>query len=140
MNSRAVRDDLGDIGPAVAWAGEFVDRAGLSADVRFAVDLSLEEALANLIMHGQARGGDKAIVVSIASDASGITMTISDRCAPFDVTQHRAIEDQAGLAPGGRGLRLLHAFVAELDYAAGHNGNLLTLRFPAEKAMARAPG
>ena len=139
MNSRAVRDDLGDIGPAVAWAGGFVDRAGLSADVRFAVDLSLEEALANLIMHGQARGADKGIVVSVAGDGGGITIMIADRCAPFDVTADRAVE-HTGLSAGGRGLRLLKSFAPDLDYAAGDDGNLLTLRFPAENALARAPG
>jgi anti-sigma regulatory factor (Ser/Thr protein kinase) len=137
VNSRAVRDDLGDVGPAIAWAGEFADRAGLSADVRFAIDLSLEEALANLIMHGQPRGADKGIEVSIAGDADGITITIADRCAPFDVTTHHAAPD-AELSAGGRGLRLLRSFAPNLDYAADGDRNLLTMRFPTERALARA--
>jgi anti-sigma regulatory factor (Ser/Thr protein kinase) len=136
VNSRVVRDDLGDIGPAIAWAGEFADRAGLSADVRFAIDLSLEEALANLILHGRARGADKGIEVSVAGDANGITIIIADRCAPFDVTTHQIVENEDAFSAGGRGLRLLRSFAPNLEYAAGGDRNLLTMRFPAERAMA----
>ena len=136
VNSRAVRDDLADVGPAIEWAGAFVDQAGLSPDVRFAVDLSLEEALANLIMHGQCPGPEKDIVLTIATDTHGATITVTDRCAPFDVTQQRPVEDESGLSVGGRGLRLLRAFTGELDYAAGGDRNVLTMRFPAEKALA----
>ena len=135
MDSRAVRDDL-LTSARIAWAGAFVDRAGLSPDVRFAVDLSLEEALANLIMHGQRQGPEKDIVVSVAADTDGATITITDRCAPFDVTQQRSVGDETGLSVGGRGLRLLRSFAGDLDYAAGGERNTLTMRFPAEKAMA----
>jgi anti-sigma regulatory factor (Ser/Thr protein kinase) len=135
VNSRAVRDDLGDIGPAIAWAGEFADRAGLSADVRYAVDLSLEEALANLIMHGVARNGDKGIELAIACEAGGVTLTLSDRCAPFDITAHHTAQDETDLSPGGRGIRLLRSFAPNLDYAAGGDRNRLTMRFPTENAV-----
>jgi len=138
VNRRAVRDDLADVGPAIAWAGAFVDQAGLSPDVRFAVDLSLEEALANLIMHGQCPG-PKDIVLTVVADAEGATITVTDRCAPFDVTQQRIGGDETGLAVGGRGLRLLRAFAGELSYAAGGERNILIMRFPAEKAMAPQP-
>ncbi|HEY1447973.1 MAG TPA: ATP-binding protein, partial [Caulobacteraceae bacterium] len=98
--------------------------------------LSLEEALANLIMHGQCAGPDKAIVVSVAADAEGATITITDRCAPFDATTHRASEDETGLRAGGRGLLLMQSFAGELDYSAKSDGNTLTMRFPARKALA----
>jgi anti-sigma regulatory factor (Ser/Thr protein kinase) len=136
VNSRAVRDDLADVGPAIEWAGAFVDRAGLSPEVRFAIDLSLEEALGNLIMHGQRQGPEKDIVVSVVADTEGATITITDRCAPFDVTQRRPVGDETRLSVGGRGLRLLQAFAGELSYAAGADRNILTMRFPAEKALA----
>ena len=136
VHSREVRDDLGDIGPAIAWVGGFIDQAGLSADVRFAIELSLEEALANLIIHGRCANVDKAIVVSVAADAEGATIIITDRCVPFDATTHRGKVDETGLKPGGRGLLLLQTFAGELDYSAGSDGNTLTMRFPAEKALA----
>jgi anti-sigma regulatory factor (Ser/Thr protein kinase) len=136
VNSREVKDDLGDVGPAIEWVGGFIDQAGLSADVRFAIDLSLEEALANLIVHGKCAGDDKAIVVSVAADAEGATITLTDRCAPFDATKHRDRVDETGLKIGGRGLLLMQSFAGELDYSAGSDGNTLTMRFPARKALA----
>jgi anti-sigma regulatory factor (Ser/Thr protein kinase) len=133
MKSRPVKDDLGDVGPAIEWAGRFVDKAGLSPDVRFAVDLSLEEALANLIMHGHCASDEgKDIVLAVATDASGATVTIQDRCAPFDVTAHHAEEDAAAAEGiGGRGLKLLRSFVSELSYATKGDQNTLTMRFAA---------
>jgi anti-sigma regulatory factor (Ser/Thr protein kinase) len=136
VDSRAVRNDLGDVGPAIEWVGAFVNQAGLSADVRFAIELSLEEALANLIMHGKCADSDKAIVVSVAADSGGATITITDRCAPFDATTHRSLEDESGLKPGGRGLLLLQSFAGDLSYAANSAGNTLTMRFPAQRALA----
>jgi anti-sigma regulatory factor (Ser/Thr protein kinase) len=136
VNSRAVRNDLADVGPAIEWVGTFVDQAGLSADVRFAIELSLEEALANLIIHGKCADSDKAIVVSVVADDEGATIAIADRCAPFDATTHRALEDETGLKPGGRGLHLLQSFAGDLRYAASSAGNILTMRFPAQKALA----
>jgi anti-sigma regulatory factor (Ser/Thr protein kinase) len=136
LNSREVRDDLGDIGPAIQWVGGFIDEAGLSADVRFAIDLSLEEALANLIMHGRCAGADKAIVVSVAADADGATITITDHCAPFDPTTHRGSVDETGLKAGGRGLLLMQSFAGDLDYSTISEGNVLTMRFPAQKVLA----
>lgn len=131
MNSRPVRDDLADVGPAIEWAGQLVDQAKLSPDVRFAVDLGLEEALANLIMHGQSRGRAKDIVVSVAAGGEEAVVTISDHCAPFDVTRRQAAEGNAGLTAGGRGLKLLHAFTGELTYDSKDDQNTLTMRFPA---------
>jgi anti-sigma regulatory factor (Ser/Thr protein kinase) len=131
MDSRPIRDDLGDVGPAIAWAGKIVGRAGLSQDVRFAVDLGLEEALANLIMHGKGRPDGKDIVMSVAAGPEEAVVTITDRCAPFDVTSAAAEKTPTGFDIGGRGLRLLHAFVSELTYKALGDRNELTLTFKA---------
>lgn len=129
MDSRPVKDDLGDVGPAIAWAGEIVGQAGLSENVRFAVDLGLEEALANLIMHGRVQAAGKDIVMSVAAGPEEAVVTITDRCAPFDVTTVE--RNPTGFDIGGRGLRLLHAFVSELTYKALGDRNELTLRFKA---------
>lgn len=131
MDSRPVKDDLGDVGPAIAWAGEIVDQAGLSKDVRFAVDVGLEEALANLIMHGVVQADDKGIVMSVDAGPEKAVVTITDRCAPFDVTDVAVEKHPSGLDIGGRGLRLLRAFVSDVTYAALGDRNVLTLIFKA---------
>lgn len=130
MDTRPVKDDLGDVGPAIAWAGEIVDQAGLSKDVRFAVDVGLEEALANLIMHGKGEfDHGKGIVMSVTAGPEAAVVTITDRCAPFDVTEAAVEQHPTGFDVGGRGLRLLKAFVSELTYKTHEDHNELTLIF-----------
>lgn len=126
MRRRQVRDSLSDVGPAIAWAGEQIPDT--PAETRFAIEVCLEEALANLILHGKVRTESKDITLAIETDVSGITVEITDRCQPFDVA-HATAPAREGLSEGGRGLTLLHRFASDLDYAAGAAGNTLTLRF-----------
>jgi anti-sigma regulatory factor (Ser/Thr protein kinase) len=130
MCRRAVRDDLADVGPAIEWAGRLA--AALDPDVRFAVEVCLEEGLANLILHGRAPKGEKDIVLAFTGDALGARIEISDRCAPFDVAQAAPVADADDpLREGGRGLMLLRAFASELSYETQGGRNRLTLTFRA---------
>jgi anti-sigma regulatory factor (Ser/Thr protein kinase) len=129
MISRPVKDDLGDVSPAIAWVGEALDAAGLSADVHFAVDLGLEEALANLILHGVAQAGGKDIEICVSASSDEALVKITDRCAPFDVTEAANEAQPSGFDVGGRGLRLLRAAVSDLAYETADGRNTLTLRF-----------
>jgi anti-sigma regulatory factor (Ser/Thr protein kinase) len=129
MASRRVQDDLGDVGPAIAWVGEIADAAGLSPDIRFAIDLGLEEALANLIMHGVAPGGDKGIEIAVTASPDEALVAITDRCAPFDVTDTANEPQPSEFDVGGRGLLLLRAAVSDLTYESVDGRNTLRLRF-----------
>jgi anti-sigma regulatory factor (Ser/Thr protein kinase) len=126
MRRRPVRDELGDVGPAIAWAGEQIPTS--PARTRYAVEVCLEEALANLILHGATAAGAKEITLALGEDEFGVTIEITDRCAPFDVA-HAAVPAGGGLHEGGQGLGLMHAFASELAYESGEAGNRLTLRF-----------
>jgi anti-sigma regulatory factor (Ser/Thr protein kinase) len=129
MPRRAVEDDLGDVGAAIAWAGQWTGT--VPEDARFALEVCVEEALANLITHGRAVDGAKDIALTVSADAAGATVEISDRCAPYDVA-HAAPSRQekaGGLLEGGRGLKLIHAFARDLAYASEPGGNKLTMTF-----------
>ena len=69
--------------------------------------------------------------MSVNAGPAEAVVTITDRCAPFDVTDAAAEKHPTGLDVGGRGLRLLRAFVSDLTYKAFGDRNELTLRFPA---------
>jgi anti-sigma regulatory factor (Ser/Thr protein kinase) len=129
MTVRPVKDDLRDVARAIAWVGEILDAAGLHADIRFAVDLGLEEALANLIMHGVCPCGEKDICVDVSASQEEALVIITDACEPFDVTDPANETEPEGWDPGGRGLRLLRAAVSDLAYATTDGRNVLTLRF-----------
>jgi serine/threonine-protein kinase RsbW len=130
MDRREVREDLTDVDPAVSWADALAQAGGLDDHVRYAIQVCLEEGLANLIVHGVATAGAKAIAVTFEVASPGATVTISDACTPFDVTLAREPEaDMADMPLGGLGLRLLRSFAATMAYGRDDGRNVLTLTF-----------
>ncbi len=131
MDRRDVQEDLADVDHVVAWADDLSAAQGLDDQVRYAIQVCLEEGLANLIVHGQAiNGADKAIAVTFEATPLGATLTISDACAPFDVTrQSEPDTDMADMPLGGLGLRLLRSFAGGMAYDQDGVRNVLTLTF-----------
>lgn len=139
MLSRSVDDTLSAVAPAAAWVEALLAEAKLDEDLRHDLHVCLEEALANLIMHGKPRGGDKGIAVAVNASHDGATLVVTDRCISFDVTDDDAFN--LATAPsdtriGGHGLRLLRTLAGDLKYHSGKDQNELRMRFG---TGARAP-
>jgi serine/threonine-protein kinase RsbW len=131
MRHRSVADDLTDISGATAWVGEQMAEARLGDDVRYNIEVCVEEALANLVEHARPAEGAKDIAICVTNDGDGATIVITDRCIPFDSTRAPPPppSDAGGMLAGGRGLRLMHAFASELAYRTRDGRNELTMRF-----------
>ena len=128
MDRRDVQADLADVDRVVAWADDLAAGQGLDDHVRYAIQVCLEEGLANLVVHGQAVDGPKAIAVTFEAAPPGATVTISDACVPFDVTREaEPAADMADMPLGGLGLRLLRSFAASMTYGQDDGRNVLTL-------------
>jgi anti-sigma regulatory factor (Ser/Thr protein kinase) len=113
------------VGSAIEWADDITVRAGAPERVRQDFQVCLEEALANLIMHGKA-AAEKEIGLTLIANESGVEAYISDRCVPFDVTTAHIPKADAART-GGVGMRLLRTFASELSYESGATGNMLRL-------------
>jgi serine/threonine-protein kinase RsbW len=129
-----VADDLTDASAATAWVGRQVAATDLAEDVRYNIEVCVEEALANLVEHARPLRGGKDIAVSVTVDGDGATIAVTDRCVPFDSAQAAPTPaPEAGqvgaLQVGGRGLRLMRAFASELTYRTTEGRNELTMRF-----------
>jgi len=131
MHRRPVADDASDVRGATAWVGEFVAQAGIAEDIRFNIEVCVEEALANLIQHGRPVQGVKDIAISVFVDGEGATIQVTDRCVPFDAAEAPSPERPSldDMRAGGQGLRLMRAFASELTYRTTEGGNELTMRF-----------
>lgn len=130
MERREVEENLAAVDPVVGWADALAEAEGLDDQVRYAIQACLEEALANLIVHGKATPGAKAIAVTFDAASPSATVTISDACAPFDVTKAAEPDaDMADMPLGGLGLRLLRSFAATMAYGQEDGRNVLTLTF-----------
>jgi serine/threonine-protein kinase RsbW len=128
---RSVADDLAEVTPALSWVRELVSTSRLDENLGFAIEVCLEEALGNLVMHGRALAGGKDIEVSFEARDGGARLMISDRCEPFDVSavDLPPVPSRALAQVGGQGLRLVRAFSGGLTYRTERGRNVLTLTF-----------
>lgn len=109
------------------WLEAALGAAGVAPRTAHAVQLCLEEAVMNVVLHGYGPGAPGRIRVRLRMAAHRVAALVEDAAAPFDplgVPPPRA----AGAA-GGRGLGLLRAFSSAARYRRRAGRNLLWLCF-----------
>ena len=120
---------LTELSSVQRWVEALADRHGLTEDARFAIHLCLEEALANLVLHGyRNEPGHSILIHSWVSDAT-LYFAIDDQAPPFvpvDPQPRKASAKPTSLEsvePGGNGIRLLYRFAGTVDYETRSDGN-----------------
>lgn len=116
---------LAAIGDAGDWLAVWLAPRAVPAGMAFAMRLCLEEALANIAMHGNP-DGDVAIGASLAEEPGRLVLSIRDNGHPFDPV---TAELPQGRDIGGNGLLLLRRYCADIDYRRAEGRNELVLRF-----------
>ena len=118
------------------WIDALADRYSFAEDARFAMHLCVEEALANVVLHGYRSEAGHPIVLRASVSAGNLVFAIDDKAPPFAPTEP-AFRNEAtkplsldSIEPGGNGIRLLYRFAGSLRYERLHDGNRLTIRFP----------
>ena len=106
---------------------------GLSDDTSFAVQLCLEEAVANIIMHGGGAKDDR-LQIAVALERNGGTLVarIEDSGREFDPTQFSPPSVAKSLEEakvGDLGIHLMRSFASDMHYERRDGRNRLTLRF-----------
>ncbi len=128
-----LRNDLIELGRLAAFARDLGRDAGLDRDQIFVLQLCLEEAVANIIMHGgDGEGAQKQIKVSVAQAAPRLVVALEDDGSPFDPTLVPVLDLPASLeaAPiGGLGVHLIRSLTADMRYERIAGRNRLALTF-----------
>jgi serine/threonine-protein kinase RsbW len=127
-----IRPELAQLARLAAWAEDFVRLAGLPSDRVFAVQLCVEEAVANVIRHSGAADGREDIAVELIAAEDQVLATIADRGRSFDPTAAPAFCKPASIAEasaGRFGIHLMRTFADEMRYERRDGWNRLTLRF-----------
>lgn len=114
-----------------------LERLGYPQASLFAVRLSLEEALSNAFHHGH-RGlpPDEAVTLEYRAGRDEVVVTVEDRGPGFkpagvpDPTLDENLEQ-----PTGRGLLLMRAYMASVEYNARGNRLTMVYRRPATKSV-----
>lgn len=124
---------LAEVSRAQSWAEIFVERLALSEKTRYAVHLCLEEALANVILHGYMSESGHPIVIRRWVSSDMLFFAIEDKAPPFapddvsaSTTERPSLES---LTPGGNGILLLRHFAGSTVYEQLPQGNRLTIGF-----------
>jgi anti-sigma regulatory factor (Ser/Thr protein kinase) len=102
---------------------ELATRAGFRPVATAEIEMAVDEACSNAIRHARPgaapdEGGD-AISLDALADASGLTVTVSDRGAPFAFDNCGAGDIDSYLAghkPGGLGVYIIKRFMDEVEY------------------------
>ncbi|HET7020607.1 MAG TPA: ATP-binding protein [Xanthobacteraceae bacterium] len=123
--------DVAELERLAGWIEGFA-RLGMSPDVSFAVQLCLEEAVANIIMYGAAKNDALVIAVELERNCGTLVARIEDNGRQFDPTRAPPPAPAASLEEakiGDLGIHLMRSFANGMDYERREGRNRLTLRF-----------
>jgi serine/threonine-protein kinase RsbW len=123
--------DLTELERLTVWIEGWAMRE-LSANLSFAVQVCLEEAVANIIMYSTTKDDRLEIVVEVEREDQTLVARIEDNGSAFDPTQVPRPPRPASLAEakvGNLGLHLMRSFASGMHYERRDSLNRLTVRF-----------
>jgi serine/threonine-protein kinase RsbW len=128
-----LRSEMAEGAELTKWVLGVCSKYSLPDEVAFALQLCLDEAVANIIEHGKTHGrGATEISVSIAREDKGIVMKVVDDSDEFDPTQFEPLPSSRSLAEpavGGLGIHLMRKFATALRYQRTDRRNHLHFLF-----------
>lgn len=108
---------------------QICDQCEIPRKVTRRMVLAVDEAIANIIEHGQLPDSDEPIELSLEVADDRIVAEITDRGIPFDPTFRGKEPDRRSYPRRGFGLYLIHMIVDSVEYertADGRNVLILT--------------
>jgi anti-sigma regulatory factor (Ser/Thr protein kinase) len=137
-----LRNDLTELQRLAGWIEGWAQR-GVSADVSFAIQLCLEEAVANVIMYAGAKDSRLVIAVDVERNGTTLVARIEDNGRHFDPTQVPPSSVATSLEEakvGDVGIQLIRSFASGMDYERRDGCNRLTLRFTEPQTASQRSG
>jgi serine/threonine-protein kinase RsbW len=132
---------LAELSRVWPWIEALADEYGVAGETRFAMQLCMEEALANVVMHGYREEPGHPIVVRASAAGEWLFIAIEDEAPPFSLEEAvpptKEPADLEAMEPGGNGIRLLRRFAGSVAYEPLPHGNRLTIGF--SLALPEAP-
>src|SRR5262245_45963580 len=134
--------DLAELERLAVWIEGWANW-DLSPELSFAVQVCLEEAVANIIMYSTTADDRLEIVVEVERSDRALVAWIEDNGSAFDPTQVPRPPVPASLAEakvGNLGIHLMRSFANGLHYERRDSRNRLTIRFAEESVKDREGG
>jgi serine/threonine-protein kinase RsbW len=127
---------LADLSRVSPWIEALAKQFEVREETQFALCLCIEEALANVVLHGYRNEPGHPIIIRSCFAEGTLFVTIEDQAPPFSPPEEVlpiAGNQQISLdsiEAGGNGIRLLRHFAGTLAYERTSDGNRLTIGFP----------
>jgi serine/threonine-protein kinase RsbW len=120
--------DIRSIAPVLAWVMRLVGELGYPAEKDFEIELALQEALANAVMHGCKADPTKKIKCHVSADKDrGILIVVRDPGPGFDMAAIQSPTERQNLySEHGRGIYLINQLMDEVKYE--RNGSEIQMR------------
>lgn len=115
------------------WLVANFEAAGVGESTWSAVQISIDEAFANILEHGIGDGRAKSVEVRLRGDGTVMAVDIIDDGAAFDPTVVAPPEMASRLEDakiGGLGIHFIRHMASTMSYAREDGRNRLSLTFP----------
>jgi anti-sigma regulatory factor (Ser/Thr protein kinase) len=132
-------NDLAELERLAGWIESWTQQ-GIARDASFAIQLCLEEAVANIIMYAAAKDDQLEIAVELAHSGGTLVARIEDTGRQFDPTKAPPPTVATSLEEakvGDLGIHLIRSFASGVDYEHRDGRNRLTLRFVESQAASQ---
>lgn len=130
---------LSEIAKVSNWTQFLASRHAIPKNVLLAIDLCLEEVIANIISHGYGGAANHSMTVSFAMPTEGhFVFVVEDDAPPFnplEAPELPPLNRREEIRAGGQGIRLLRRFADTLDYEPRRPGNRLRMGFLASSSL-----
>jgi anti-sigma regulatory factor (Ser/Thr protein kinase) len=132
---------LSEISRSAEQVEAFCARQGMASSAIFAINVSLDELLANTMTYGYADDRDHEIVVQIWREDADLVIDIADDARAFDPTRVAPPDLDAPLDErpiGGLGIHLVRNMMNGMEYR--HDGQQNRVRLRKRITPSPAPG
>lgn len=128
-----MKSQISELAQIHPWIERLAAQFSIPETTQFAMNLCLEEVLANIILHGYAGKTDCPIKIEFTRPGEGsFVFVVEDEAPPFNTVESPELPQLSALEDshiGGQGIRLLRQFADALEYQATPNGNRLSVGF-----------
>ncbi len=128
----SLRSQLSEIARLPAWIERLASRHGIPENVKYAMDLCLEEAVTNTILHGYGAGAEGSVTLRFIQPRQDFfVFLVEDDAHTFSPLDAPTPASDGNLRVGGKGIHFLRHFADELSHEETSTGNRLRIGFSA---------
>lgn len=126
-----LKNDLSELEMLTRVITQYCERSGFSSQILFALNLSLEEVVANVMSYGYLDDTEHQIIVSISRKDGGLEIEVQDDGIEFNPLLQEPPDTNAPIEErpiGGLGIHLVRHYMDELNYRRHNGRNILSMK------------